>query len=192
MKIILILFFMGLLSLTSSAFAVTENMDQDTWILQMNGDTGFPTGSLSHNVNQGWGGEGSIGFRFPIDLEFSVESGYDTYSSKNGSFNSTWNVVPLIIKTQYSFGNAGIKPYVFIGAGVAFNSKTASSNGNMNSASETDFLDEAGIGLSFVMMENTCFFVQGKVEMDYTSANYAADQPTVLFPINAGFKFDLD
>jgi hypothetical protein len=192
MKKISILFWVGLLGLVSNAWADVENMTKSTWVIQENGDTSFPTGRLANNVNQGWGGEGSIGYRLPIDLEFSVESGYDTYSARNNSFNSTWNVVPLVFKIQYGFGTGSIKPYLFIGAGIAFNAKTNSSDGSMNGASEADFLDEGGFGLDFALLENSSFFVQGKMETDYTSSNYASDQPTVLFPLNAGFKFALD
>jgi hypothetical protein len=121
-----------------------------------------------------------------------VESGYDTYSAKNGTFNGTWNIVPLIAKGQYCFGTGTVKPYLFLGAGVAFNSSSASAFGITGSTSETDFLGEGGLGLDFAVAQNVGLFVQGKVELDTTSKNYAADVPTVLIPINAGIKFALN
>ena len=160
--------------------------------MQINGDTSFPTANLANQVNQGWGGEGSIGYRFPANLEVAVESGYDTYSTKNGNNSGMWNVVPLVLKLQYNLGESPTKPYLFVGGGLAFNNKSANFFGGTISSNETDFLEEAGVGLSFAMMSGTVFFVQGKIEVDNTTSSYASDVPTIVFPINVGWKFSLD
>jgi hypothetical protein len=182
----------GFLGLVSNAWADTENRTITGWILQGDLNTSFPIGYLSNNVNQGGGGECSIGFRTPIDLEFSVEGGYNAYSARNNGFNKTWNLFPLVFKVQYGFGPSVVQPYLFIGAGFVFNVKTASSDGSINDASETDFLDEGGFGFDFALADNSSFFLQCKIETDYTSVNYAVAPPLFLFPLNAGFKFLLD
>jgi hypothetical protein len=133
-----------------------------------------------------------VGYRFPNNLELSIESGYDAYSGRTDSFNSTWNVVPLVFKIQYGFGNSIIQPYLFLGAGIAFNVKTASPDGSLIDTSESDFLDEAGFGLDFVLDQTSSFFVQSKLETDYTSAHYASGPIFLLFPLIAGFKFFLN
>jgi hypothetical protein len=189
MKKILILLL--LLGFSSSVLADTS-VDNGSWFIQINGDTGFPTGNLYNAVNQGWGGEGSIGYRTD-NLALSVESGYDTYSAKNGTFNGMWNLVPLVGKIQ--FGGVGyqpIMPYIFVAAGLAFNSESASAFGFTGTTNETDFLGEGGLGLSFGLTHEASFFMQGKVELDNTSKNYSSDSPTVLIPVNAGFNFALE
>jgi len=187
MKKLSIGLFVFLLGLAASAGA----QDQGNVFLQVNGDTSFPTGNLSSAVNQGWGGEGSIGYRFQDVLTLSVESGYDTYSFKNNykNFNSgSWNLVPLVFKVQIGFRHLPINPYIFAAGGLAFNAESFSAGGFTYNANETDFLGEAGAGLAFPTMADSSFFIQGKIEMDNTSSSYANDQPTYLFPINVGFQ----
>ena len=159
MKKILILVSMLTLGLVSIASADPGPgaIDNGAWFMQLNGDTSFPTANLANQVNQGWGGEGSIGYRFPQNFQFAVESGYDTYSTKNGNNTGTWNVVPLVFKLQYNVGYSSTKPYLFVAGGFAFNSKSANYFGGTVSSSETDFLEEAGVGLSFEMMSGTVF-----------------------------------
>ena len=161
------------------------------WIIQDDLDTSLALDNMANDVNPGWGSEVSLGYRFPIDLEFSVETGFNTYSGRTDSFYQTWTMIPLVFKIQYGFGAGLIQPYVFLGAGLAFNLKTASKDASLIDASEADFLDEAGFGLDFELEDNTSFFVQSKIEIDYTSTNYATGQP-YLFPFTAGFKFLLN
>jgi hypothetical protein len=192
MKKTLIFLFMLSLGFISAANAQSDSGHDYHWFIQVNGDLGLPTGHLANAVNTGWGGEGSIGFQVDQNFELSVESGYDTYAAKNTTFNATWNMIPLILKGQIYGGNGRTKPYFFAGAGAAFNSQNASFGNLTASNSEVDFLGEVGAGLSIGLSNDSSFFAQVKVEMDNTSTNYAADMPTVLVPINAGFKFSLN
>ena len=191
MKKISVLFLFLAMGLTSLVSAETVYTEDTSWFIQINGDTSFPTGNLSTHANQGWGGEGSLGYRFTHHTEISLESGYDTFSGKNG-VNTTWNMVPLIAKLQMGLGGDVIRPYGFVGAGAAFNSQSTTFGNFNGSNAEIDFLDELGVGLSLIVTEKTSFFVQGKMEMDCTSSRYAGDQPTLLFPINVGMQFELD
>ncbi|HTA77835.1 MAG TPA: hypothetical protein VK791_11855 [bacterium] len=180
------------LAVISSASAQSSPDYYNRWFIQVNGDLGLPTGHLANAVNTGWGGEGSIGVQVDRNLDMSVESGYDTYAAKNTTFNATWNMIPLILKAQVYGGGGRTRPYLFAGAGAAFNSQNASFGNLTASNSEVDFLGELGAGLSIGLSEQSSFFAQVKVEMDNTSSNYSNDTPTVLVPINAGFKFALN
>jgi hypothetical protein len=122
----------------------------------------------------------------------AIESGYDTYSTKNGNNSGAFTVVPLVLKLQYDLGVMPTKPYIFVGGGLAFNNKSANYFGGTVATSETDFLEEAGIGMSFSMEAETIFYVQGKIEVNNTSSSYASDVPTISFPINVGVRFPLD
>jgi opacity protein-like surface antigen len=178
---------LGIVSIAAADAVPPGPVNNGAWFMQLNGDTSFPTANLANQVNQGWGGEGSIGYTFPQNFSLSAESGYDTYSTKGGinnNNNGAWVLVPLVFKLQYNVGNASTQPYLFVGGGFAFNSKSANFPGPSN---ETDFLEEAGVGLSF-----GTFFVQGKIEVDNTTGIYASDTPTIVFPINIGWKVSLD
>ncbi|GEM_PF-2539089 len=191
-KKILILLLVGFLGWVSQAWADEETRSITGWIFQDNLGTSFALGGLSNDVNPGWGGEASLGYRFPIGLEFSFEGGFDAYSGRTDSFYKTWNVMPLVIKVQYGFGTSLIQPYLFIGAGVAINVKSASADASLSDASETDFLDEGGFGLDFELVHDSSFFIECKIETDYTSSHYASATTLLLSPLIAGFKFLLD
>jgi outer membrane protein W len=192
MKKTLFLFLGLMVGAVSLVFADTAASGTGSWFIQLNGDMGIPTGHLNDAVNPGWGGEGSIGYHSMDNFDVSVESGYDTYAAKNQTFSGTWNLIPLVLKGQYYFGSDAVKPYLFLGAGVAFNSESASAFGLTGTTNETDFLGEGGLGLAFSLGDKASLFVQGTVEVDTTSSNYSNDSPTVLIPINAGFKFALE
>ncbi len=194
MKSILILMTLFMLGSVSMVLAdsSTDSSNTGAVFMQINGDTSYPTAAFATQVNQGWGGEGSIGYRFPMNLEVAVESGYDTYSTKNGNNNGTFNVVPLVLKLQYNVGNSFFKPYLFIAGGLSFDNKSPNYFNGQGATSETDFLEEGGLGLSFAMASGTIFFVQSKIQVNNTSSAYASDVPTITFPINVGFQFSLD
>jgi len=191
-KKFLILFLIGYGVLVARARADEETRTITGWIFQGCLDNSFTLGNLSNDVNEGWGGETSLGYRFPNNLEISIESGYNAYSGRTNGFNSTWDVAPLVFKVQYGFGNSIIQPYVFVGAGIAFNVKASSPDGSLSDTGEDDFLDEGGFGLDFELVENPSFFVQSKLETDYTSVNYASGTTFIIFPLIAGFKFLLN
>lgn len=194
MKKITILFLIFMLGLVSTARAQTDPDGEDVtaWFAQINGNSDFPSGNLGKGVNQGWGGEASAGFRAPGHIEVSAETGYDSFQAKNNLFNGTWNMTPLLLKGQVYLGYSAIRPYVFLAAGLAFNFESASFLGITGTSSETDFLEEAGIGFAFPLGNRSSFFIQGKVDADNTSSRYAVDQPTVFFPLSAGFQFMLN
>jgi hypothetical protein len=56
----------------------TNPPETGTWFMQINGDLDSPTGNLANAVNQGWGGEGSIGYHLDRSFQISIETGYDT------------------------------------------------------------------------------------------------------------------
>jgi hypothetical protein len=170
----------------------TNPPESGTWFMQLNGDLDSPTGNLANAVNQGWGGEASIGYHLTRDFQISIETGYDTYSEKDTAFNGSWNLVPLVVKGAYVISHGFVRPYIFLAAGMAFNSRLANFGSFTGGNSEADFLGEAGFGLSFSMGDRSSVFLQTKMEIDNTSSNYASDQPTILLPLNAGLKFALN
>lgn len=160
----------------------------DTWVFQIDIESSFPTGRLSNQAAEGWGPEGSLGYRFAQNITLSLETGYVGYSAKNGLLNTTWAMVPVLLKGQYNLGNGNIQPYGFLGLGLAVNSQSSFFAAPGDSLNEVDFLQEAGLGISFALLTQTYLFIQTKIEIDDTSAHYAGDQPTVLLPIDIGLN----
>lgn len=189
-RILLILLIVGFVSRAQAQLVPASN---GAWFMQLNADLNSPTGNLATAVNQGWGGEAAIGYYFPHNFEISLETGFDTYSEKNSAYNGSWNLLPVVLKAQlHFFDDSPVQPYLLLAAGMAFNSRYATFGSFTGSNSEADFLGEAGFGLSFILSPQSSFYVQIKIEVDDTSGNYAADQPTVLIPLNAGVKFALN
>jgi hypothetical protein len=48
------------------------------------------------------------------------------------------------------------------------------------------------VGLDFLLDQTSSFFIQSKLEVDYTSARYASGPIFFLFPLIAGYKFFLN
>jgi hypothetical protein len=170
----------------------TDPPEKGTWFMQMNGDIDSPTGHLADAFEQGWGGEISVGYGLPQGFEIGIELGFDTYPQKVGVSNATWNITPLVLKLGYVIGKGTLQPYFFLAGGLAFNSRFTGVGTLPGNSIEADFLGEAGLGLSFLLTGTSSVFLQTKMELDNTSAGYASDQPTLLIPINIGFKFPLN
>ena len=198
MKKLLILFFIGVLGLSPVWADSTipadppAKPDIGTWVFQINSETGFPTGRLNNVVNEGWGAQASFGYRFPQNISLSLEGGYMGYSAKNGVLNTTWATLPFMLVGQYSFSSGSIQPYIFLRAGMAFNSQSSSFAGPSGTVAENDLLEEAGLGISFALVTQTYLFVQSKIEIDNTSSAYAPDQPTVLIPLDVGLTIQVN
>jgi len=170
----------------------TDPPEKGTWFMQMNGDLDYPTGRLSAAVNPGWGGDISVGYHLPKDFEVGIELGYDTYSQRTEGFTGSWNMAPLVMKITYFITKETFQPYLFLAGGFAFNTRYTQTGSFSGPSFETDFLGEMGLGLSILIEGYSSVFVQTKMELDNTSASYAADQPTILIPINVGIKFPLN
>lgn len=167
------------------------HLNAGTWVVQINSETGFPTGHLNNAVNEGWGAQASVGYRFPQNISLSLEGGYMSYPAKSNALNTTWVTLPLMLVGQYNFSGGSIQPYVFLGAGMAFNSQSSSFEGPSQTVAENDFIEEAGLGVAFLVVTQTYLFVQSKVEIDNTSGAYAPDQPTVLIPLDVGLTIQM-
>jgi len=163
-----------------------------TIVFQIDGETSFPQGQLNNTALQGWGPEISGGYRFPQNITLSLETGYVGLGLKGNVFNSTWAMIPIVFKGQYNFTNGVVQPYVFLGAGLALNYQSSSFAGTAYTPSETDFLEEGGLGISFSLLEQIFLFIQTKIEIDDTSSRYAPDQPTVLIPVDVGLVMSVN
>ncbi len=199
MKNILMVLLLASLGLASTAYADTEISATSTAtptigtiVFQIDGETSFPQGQLGNTALQGWGPEISGGYRFPQNITLSLETGYVGLGFKGNQFNTTWDMLPILLKGQYNFSSGYIQPYVFLGAGLALNFQSSTFAGTAYTASEVDFLEEAGLGISFSLIEQIYLFIQTKIEIDNTSSHYAPDQPTVLIPVDVGLVMSVN
>ncbi|HTA77838.1 MAG TPA: outer membrane beta-barrel protein [bacterium] len=177
---------------TEIAVSSTATPSVGTIVFQLDGETSFPQGQLGNTALQGWGPEISGGYRFPQNITLSLETGYVGLGFKGNQFNTSWDMVPVLLKGQYNFSGGLIQPYVFLGAGLALNFQSSSFAGTAYNSSEVDFLEEGGLGISFSVIEQIYLFIQTKIEIDNTSSHYAPDQPTILIPVDVGLVMSVN
>lgn len=153
----------------------------------------------------------------PVNKTFLAQSFQQTYgiSLPTGvSFSGDWYYFPVVALLQYSFlpEKSPVVPYVFGGAGIAFNSATASANYNnqtvMASTGEDDFLLCPGAGLRTQLDAKVDLFLQARVDINFTSqnnsdvitvngpggsakanGNLSDDGPTLFLPVQFGLNF---
>ena len=144
--------------------------------------------NASKGLDMGFGGDLSVGYRFDRTLTLAVASGYYQYDlSKLGTgAGGNFSYVPLLGVVRLNLTHEAIRPYIFLGLGVAINSYS------MTSTSQTDFMAAPGAGVLFKVADSAALFLQGRVDMDFTPNNGlggAADSPTIFIPIQAGIGF---
>lgn len=153
----------------------------------------------------------------PVNKVFLAQTFQQTYGvalPSGVAFSGDWYYFPVVALIQYSFSSEKDKvvPYVFGGAGVAFNSATVSATYNSQtvtaSTTENDFLVCPGAGLKARLDEKVDVFLQVRLDINFTSqnnsdvitldapggtakgnGNLSDDSPTLFLPIQMGLDF---
>lgn len=163
------------------------------WTESIDGSFTFPTSTADAQAFAiGLGGDLSVGYRFDRNFSLSAATGYYQYNVQNQPSGSTANLsyVPLLAVARFNLMDGPIHPYVFLGAGIALNSYSAVSNFPSNK--ETDLLLTPGLGVLFRLTDIMALFAQGRVDIDFTSANGLGknvDSPSLFVPIQVGLGF---
>ena len=195
------------------------------WFIQLQGGGRFPVSDdAAVRFNAGPHIEGGIGYVFSDGFTLGLESGtgWLNYSAQpfinqvqqqyavTGATAETGNVylthTPLEIFGQYSFlTNSSFAPYVFLGAGVAFDvahggSVEVDHQGtawlfDIPSDRWINLELDPGFGVVLAISDLTKIFLQGKLEMDFapTTGSHveSSDSPLIMIPVQAGVKFIL-
>lgn len=179
-----------LMTLPGMALAADGDIPADQrWTETADGGLALPLSTnASKALNLGFGGDLSVGYRFDHTFTLAVASGYYQYDlSKLGSgISGNFSYVPLLGVVRLNLTHEAIRPYVFLGLGVAINSYSTTST------SQTDFMAAPGAGVLFKVADSAALFLQARVDMDFTPNNGlggAADSPTIFVPIQAGIGF---
>ncbi len=159
------------------------------WTETADGSFSLPfSTNASKALSTGFGGDLSVGYRFDRTFTFAVASGYYQYGLSQIGSGAGGNIsyVPLMGVFRFNLTHEDIRPYLFLGLGVAINSYSQPSN------SQTDFLAAPGVGVLFKVADTMALFLQGRVDLDFTPNNGlggSADSPTIFIPIQAGIGF---
>ena len=145
--------------------------------------------------NLGWGVDGSIGYRFDPTFSLACVAGYYEYDIQNPPAGTSGHLsyIPLMLMPRLNLLMKGrIHPYFFLGAGLAFNTFSVTTNGIGLSQQETDLLLAPGLGAIFPVADNIALFLQGRVDIDFTSSGglgKGVDSPSIFVPIQGGVGF---
>lgn len=142
------------------------------------------SGSLYQNYNSSSSFGGALGYQLGW-LSFLVDAQYDSLNPSLQGSTASFNTLELALVEKAHWGaGTSIKPFVFLGEGLAMSSITGSSG------SESDPLLEAGLGLDFFAANNFTVFIQSKGSFLLSSSQTVApDKLTVLLPIQMGVDF---
>jgi hypothetical protein len=137
---------------------------------------------------------GSLGYKLDDQFSLLLDCQYNALEFAPGGISpvkvSNFSTLELAVLEKLRVGsNTKIKPFFFLGQGVAF---TKFSNPIWeNESNEIDPMAEVGLGMDFAMMEQFSVFLQTKVSMIITSDKVSPDSPTFYIPIQAGVDFSL-
>lgn len=146
------------------------------------------SGLLYENYQSAYSFGGAVGyhtgwFSILLDTQFN-DMDPSPSSAATISFNS-WEWA-LVEKARFG-AITNIKPYVFLGEGIALSSLTGSST------SETDPLAEAGLGMDFMVNDKISLFLQGKAVVTLAKADspIVPDKTSLYIPLQLGMDFVL-
>jgi Outer membrane protein beta-barrel domain len=220
---------LALMMVSSVSFAAGSMAPQGHLVLGIGGLVGVPASSNAGNgFDVGFGGEGFVGYAFNDSFTVGLVSGYDSYGIQRAyvqnalpvtldsstAVSGSMSYVPLLVEAKCSFGSGKVRPYGILGAGLAFNNGSFTATEGSNSAkgdiSETDLLLAPGLGVDIALSEKADLFIQGRVDIDFTSnngstpatltldgssssgtANLTGDNPTLYIPFEVGVNFSL-
>jgi hypothetical protein len=189
-------------------------------VIQIEGGLFVPASSqAASQLTPGYALGGMVGFAFTPHFTLGLEVGSDELNyntsvilaaagvANNPAYNltmPTFGHVPVEVFGQYSFGESIVKPYVFLGCGIAFDSvngkEVLTENGlpiysqTINN-SWTNLEIDPGAGVEFKVDKYENIFLQAKLDMDFgPTANSSStmaettDSPIIIVPLEIGFN----
>jgi hypothetical protein len=174
-----------------AAEATTSSSSNGYWVIQVQGGIGIPASSnVSNYLDMGFGGEGIVSYAVDPNLMVGLLGGYHTFSVKGSSSvaSASWSYIPIQAILHYNFGTDKVKPYGFLGAGLAMNTFSLTIPGlGSGSTSESDLLLSPGLGVGFGISDKASIVLEAKIDLDFTSG-----EMTYYIPIQAGVNFSLN
>ncbi len=175
----------ALVGLASSAWAAPDSGFE----IRLDGGLVSPvSGLLYENYTASSSFGGSLGYSFGW-FSLLLDAQYDTLNSPIEDSTTTYNTLEAALVEKFRLGAlTSMKPFVFLGEGLGVSSINGSSSGS--SASESDPLLEAGLGLDFFAAPNFSIFIQSKGTFLLSSTPaLGQDKLAVLIPVQLGVDF---
>jgi hypothetical protein len=137
---------------------------------------------------------GSVGYKLDDHFSLLLDCQYNALEFAPGgiSLGQVHNFKALelaVLEKLRMDSNTKIKPYFFLGEGVAFT--TFSNPVWGGEANEIVPMVQAGLGLDFALVEQFSVFLQTKASLLFTSDKVSPDSLTFYIPIQAGAAFSL-
>ncbi|MDP2470358.1 MAG: acyloxyacyl hydrolase [Candidatus Palauibacterales bacterium] len=151
-------------------------------VIYVSGGATFPTGDFGDYANTGWMAAGGVLFGVGdsgLGVGGELFYGQNNHSVEGVDLNSKTSPYGAMAIVDYSFGNGGIDPYVFGGAGVMVHRYSAE---GFDSESETKFGYQFGAGIGFPIGETTEIYAEGR---------YMGATDTQYFGLLGGFAFGI-
>jgi hypothetical protein len=189
-------------------------------VIQIDGGLFVPASSqAASQLTPGYAFGGMVGYALTPHFTLGLEGGSDELNyntsvilaaagvANNSAYNltmPTFGHVPVEVFGQYSFGESIVKPYVFLGCGIAFDSvngkEILTENGlpiysqTINN-SWTNLEIDPGAGMEIAVDQHENIFLQAKLDMDFgPTANSGStmaettDSPIIVVPLEIGFN----
>src|ERR1039458_8584792 len=102
------IFWVSILFLSASlSMAASSDSSGGNWFVQANGSAGLSAQKLYDSAPVGFGGEGSVGYRFGDSFAMALESGYETFIVKDlpSGTSASFNYVPALLKAIWGLGS---------------------------------------------------------------------------------------
>jgi hypothetical protein len=160
--------------------------------------------SSSSRLSQGYFGySGVLLIGCKISDSFSVLAGLDgsSFKTKNRLLAQSTDLSDfnLLVLGKYRLAVKAVRPYLYAGTGLAFNSFGPNPNDTGAAAAapsgeEADFMVEGGLGVEVQTFEDLFLFAQVGSTYDFTSEKFAlagyVDSPTSYVPVVFGIVFE--
>ncbi len=142
------------------------------------------------------------GYQFSKQFSIWLDLALNQFSAKNNTLTHNNNLMmvgaALWIRTRLTQSN--FCPYIFVGPGITYNEYRSDNTAQLDetydilyvpvNSNEVDFLIEGGVGIALNAGEDTKFFIQGKISIDFISTHFAnfssIDSPLIVLPIETG------
>jgi hypothetical protein len=172
-------------SMTPGASETVESTDEDDsytpWTGAVAGGAAFCAGGFDASYSAGYGLEGNFGLK--LDQNWALLLSVDVYSFISAFSGWYANQIDLLPTLRFTFGDHGVRPYLFAGVG-----------GNENLMVEEPYslvgggvnLSVAGgVGIDIPASKHVDVFIQGKYVI-----NYSLDGNFSYYPVCAGLQFN--
>ncbi len=151
------------------------------WTGAIAGGVAFCWGGFDASYSAGFGLEGNFGLK--LDQNWALLLSVDIYSFPSSFSGWYANQIDLLPTLRFSFGDHGVRPYLF--AGVGGNEDLMVEEPYSLVGGSVNLSVAGGVGIDFPVSRHFDIFIQGKYVI-----NYSLDGNFSYYPVCAGVQFN--